>query len=354
MKLAAGKVEAFLRRPDPAVRGVLVYGPDRGLVRERADGLCRLILGDPADPFRLVELSPAMLKDDPVRLADEMASLSLTGGTRVVRLRDAGDAAAAPCGRALEAAAGGSALLVAEAGDLAKRSTLRCLFEAAGNAVAIPCYADDEASLQGLAAGMLAEAGLTLDPDASAYLAANLGGDRAMSRGEIEKLILYVGGTEGGTGRRRGGASRTVGLDEVAACIGDSREASLDAVVMAAAGGDAASLDRALDLAYASGMHPVSVIRAAARHVQRLHLAASLMASGKSAPEAMAALRPPVFYKLQDAFRAQLRAWPAPRLARALSLLTDAEIDCKVTGAPAEALCARALWQIATAARRSA
>lgn len=354
MKLAAGRVEGFLRRPDPAVRGVLVYGPDRGLVRERADGLCRLILGDPADPFRLCELSPAMLKDDPVRLADEMASLSLTGGTRVIRLRDAGDAAAAPCGRALEAAVGGSALLVAEAGDLAKRSTLRCLFEAAGNAVAIPCYADDEASLQRLAAGMFADAGLALDPDASAYLAANLGGDRAMSRGEIEKLILYVGGTEGGSGGRRGGASRTVGLDEVAACIGDSREASLDAVVMAATGGDAASLDRALDLAFASGMHPVSVVRAAARHVQRLHLAASLMAAGKSAPEAMAALRPPVFYKLQDAFRAQLRAWPAPRLARALSLLIDAELECKVTGAPAEALCARALWQIATAARRSA
>lgn len=342
MKLAAGKVEAFLRRPDPAVHGVLVYGPDRGLVRERADGLCRLLLGDPADPFRLCELSPAMLKDDPVRLADEMASLSLTGGTRVIRLRDAGDGAAAPCGRALEAAAGGSALLVAEAGDLAKRSTLRCLFEAAGNAVAIPCYADDEASLQRLAAGMLAEAGLSLDPDASACLAAYLGGDRAMSRGEIEKLICYV----------QAGRSRSVSLEDVTACIGDSREASLDAVVMAAAGGDAASLDRALDLAYASGMHPVSVIRAAARHVQRLHLAASLMASGKSPAEAMATLRPPVFYKQQDAFRAQLRAWPPARLAQALGLLTDAELDCKTTGAPAEALCARALWQIATAARR--
>lgn len=344
MKLAAGRIEAFLRRPDPAVRGVLLYGPDRGLVRERADGLARLILGEPADPFRLCELSMAVLKDDPVRLADELASLSFTGGTRVVRLRDAGDAAAGPVGLALETAPRTEAMLIAEAGDLAKRSPLRCLFEGAGNAVAIPCYADDEASLQRLAATMLTDVGLSLTPDASACLAASLGGDRAMSRGEIEKLILYM----------RSGASRSVGLEDVLACIGDSREASLDDVVMAAHGGDVAGLDRALDLAYASGTHPVGILRAAARHLQRLHLAAALVAAGKSQAEAMAALRPPVFYKLQDAFRAQLRIWPTARLAQALSLVTQAELDCKATGAPAEALCARVLWQIAVAARRSA
>lgn len=342
MKLAAGRIEAFLRRPDPAVRGVLIYGPDRGLVRERADGLSRLLLGEPPDPFRLCELSPAAIKDDPVRLADEMASLSFTGGGRVVRLRDAGDAAASAIAAALETADGAEALLVVEAGDLAKRSSLRLLFEAAGNAVAIPCYADDEAGLAALAATMLADAGFSLSPDASACLAASLGGDRAMSRGEIEKLILYM----------EAGGSGTVGIDDVLACVGDSREASLDAVVMAAHGGDVAALDRALDLAYASGIHPVAVLRAAARHVQRLHLAASLVAAGKSLPEAMASLRPPVFYKLQDAFRAQLRLWPPARLAQALGLITQAELECKATGAPAEALCARVLWQIATAARR--
>lgn len=343
MKLTAARVETFLRRPDPMVRGILVYGPDRGLVRERADGLCKLTAGDPPDPFRLCELSPAMLKDDPVRLADEMAAQSLVGGMRLVHLRDAGDGAVPAIARALEGAPG-SALLVAEAGDLAKRSPLRGLFEAGGNTVAIPCYADDEASLQRLAAGMLADAGLSLATDAAAYLAGNLGGDRAMSRGEIEKLILYMGDKGEGKG--------TVSLDDVAACVGDSREASLDAVVMAATGGDAAALGRALDLALASGTHPVGVIRATARHVQRLHLAAALMAKGSSAQEAMASLRPPVFYKLQDAFRTQLRAWPAAKLAQALRLLIDAELACKATGAPAEALCARVLWQIASAARR--
>jgi hypothetical protein len=40
MKLASARVEGFLRRPDPEIRAVLLYGPDAGLVRERAERKC--------------------------------------------------------------------------------------------------------------------------------------------------------------------------------------------------------------------------------------------------------------------------------------------------------------------------
>jgi DNA polymerase-3 subunit delta len=39
MKLKTSEIEAFIRKPNPAVRGVLVFGPDDGLVRERASQL---------------------------------------------------------------------------------------------------------------------------------------------------------------------------------------------------------------------------------------------------------------------------------------------------------------------------
>ncbi len=41
MKITTARVERFLRRPDPAVVCTLVYGPDQGLVRERAETLVR-------------------------------------------------------------------------------------------------------------------------------------------------------------------------------------------------------------------------------------------------------------------------------------------------------------------------
>ena len=118
------------------------------------------------------------------------------------------------------------------------------------------------------------------------------------------------------------------------------------------AAGDRPGLERALARAFAEGAAAVAVVRAVARHFQRLHLALGLVAAGSSPRQAMKALRPPVFFKLEDAFRLQLGRWDAGRLGGALELLTEAELDCKTSGLPARVLSGRALMRIAQAARR--
>ena len=88
MKLPPQRVAAFLR--DPGVcRVVLLYGEDHGMIRDRAAALVRAVAGSLDDPFLVAELG----REDVGRLADEAASLALTGGRRVVRLREATDAA---------------------------------------------------------------------------------------------------------------------------------------------------------------------------------------------------------------------------------------------------------------------
>ena len=54
--LKAGEVEAFLRRPDPRYPLVLIYGPDQGLVSERARLLARSAVENPDDPFQLIRM----------------------------------------------------------------------------------------------------------------------------------------------------------------------------------------------------------------------------------------------------------------------------------------------------------
>src|SRR6516164_4406411 len=95
MKLPASRIAAFLQRPDRTIRAVLLYGPDTGLVRERAETLARTVCPDLKDPFRVADLSGSTLAADPARLADEAAQMSLMGGRRVVRVRDAADRLAA-------------------------------------------------------------------------------------------------------------------------------------------------------------------------------------------------------------------------------------------------------------------
>lgn len=67
MKIEARQVEAFLKKPDPRVRGVVIYGNDDGLVAERAVALAKSICEDLKDPFRVVDIAGDSLKQDPAR-----------------------------------------------------------------------------------------------------------------------------------------------------------------------------------------------------------------------------------------------------------------------------------------------
>ena len=91
MKISAGASDRFVAKPDPAVVAVLLYGPDRGLVQERAERLAKTVVETLDDPFRVVDLNASVLVSDPARLADEAAAQSLMGGRRVVRVRAAGN-----------------------------------------------------------------------------------------------------------------------------------------------------------------------------------------------------------------------------------------------------------------------
>jgi DNA polymerase-3 subunit delta len=339
VKISGRTVAAFLRQPDPACVAVLVYGPDRGLVRERADGLAATVVDDLDDPFRVTTLTGDGLAADPARLADEAAALSLSGGRRLLRIRDGVDSSA-KIFDALLSGADVAAFIVVEAADLGPRSSLRRVFEKAANAAALACYVDDDRALRQVVAEALGAHGQTPSSAAMAYLVGNLGSDRMVTRNELEKLALYVG---------RPGA---VELDDVLACIGDNAAASLDDVVFATAGGDGIALDRALRRALLEGNHPVAILRAVARHLQRLHLASGQIAAGKTPQQAMAGLRPPVFFKFTKAFLAQAHGWPVSRLGDALEAVTGAEMDCKTTGMPVEAVCGRALMRVAQMAAR--
>lgn len=339
MKLSGAKAESFLKAPDAAMRAILVFGPDNGLVRERVTRLIKGVVPDVNDPFRVAELNPAILKDDPARLADEAAAMALTGGRRVVVVRDAGDSVSSLFQGFLGNPMGDS-LVVVEGGDLGPRSSLRKLFEGADNAVALASYGDEGGSLAHVIQEELKAAGLTPEPDALAFLMENLGGDRRLTRAELQKLALYMG------------APGRVRLEDALACIGDTASLSMDDLALATADGDHVTAQRVLDRLFREGTHAVAVLRALSRHFQRLHYAAGLMAQGKSADAAMGSLKPPVIFKAADRFRRQLGRWPADRAGRALEVLIETEAECKSTGMPAEELCSRAVIQLARAAGR--
>ncbi|MEQ9640681.1 MAG: DNA polymerase III subunit delta [Alphaproteobacteria bacterium] len=340
MKLQPRQLAGFLREPPAATRVALIFGPDRGLVSERAAALVRVVAQDPQDPFRVVTLLPADLKEVSSRLADEYAALSFGGGRRAVRLRDAGNGEAGAVETVLELDVDGDALVIVEAGELGPRDRLRVLCEKHPAAATIACFADADSTLEALIQHSLREAGLAIDPDALAELVGRIGADRQVSRRELEKLALY-----------KAGYGDTVGLADVEAVIGDGSPLALDDLIGAAAEGDLGRVDRVYRRCLDMGQSPVGILRGLMRHLQRLHLVAARVGQGARPEDAMKSLRPPVFGPNQARFRRQLGLWDAGRLAGALQRVWDAELACKTTGSPAAALTSRCLMQIAQAAR---
>lgn len=340
MKLQARAIDGFLRTPDPSVRAILLYGPDAGLVRDRARQLGKSVVDDLADPFRVTDLLGKSLSDDPARLSDEMAAIAFTGGRRLIRVREAEDNSTAAFTALLEALPPGDSLAVVETGDLGARSKLRLLFEGADGAVAIPCYVEEEASLGRVISDILGGHGLSADPDALTFLAGSLVGDRMVARGEMEKLSIYMGD------------KKRVSLEDAQSVIGDSGALSLDEPIWAAAEGDFAVLDRSLGRLFAEDMSPVAILRGAQRHFQRLQLISAQVAAGKSPDAAVESLRPPVFFKMKPRLVRQARRWTPPLVRQALERLVDAEADCKRSNMPDHTLCARVLFQLASLAAR--
>lgn len=316
MKVVARKVDALLEKPGPNLRAALLYGPDQGLVRERADRLAKAVVEDLTDPFRVSDLSATDIKNNPALLLDEAAALSMTSGKRIVRVRETNEDQVELFALLFKIEEPLS-LVIAEAGELRPRSPLRTLFENENDAAAVGCYLDDASNIDELIQEICRTHHLTITPDARRHLVDNLGSDRLVSRRELDKLVLYLG------------ESRHITESDVLALVGDNGETSVNEFAIALAEGDHRQVTRALRRLALEGVTSVQALRGAMRHLHRLHIAATRVTSGQSIAQAIGSLRPPVHFTARSAVQRQVLSWSAPKLQTAMSILLDAEIDCK-------------------------
>jgi DNA polymerase-3 subunit delta len=242
----------------------------------------------------------------------------------------------------LVAATAGDALIIVEGGNLTPRSGLRALAETEACLAAMPCYMDNEAALEGLVESAARAQGLAVDADALQWIVERLGGDRGQTRSEIDKLLLY----------KASDAGKTITLDDAVAILGDTAAIGIDDVIAATFDGDLAGLDRALDRVFSEGGHPVQLVRSLQRHADQLHVVSAHASKGGNLEAAMFKARGlPRGGPIRQRFERHLRAWPLPRLGASLTAILDAEIECKRTGLPDEAIARRLCLRLAQAAR---
>jgi len=337
-QLKSAEADRLLARPDPAVRLVLIYGDDEGLVAERTEKFAAAVAGKDGEHLRF---DPAWLSDNPGRLADEANAIPMFGGRRAISLRISGNRALEGALQAILDAPPQDSWIVVSAGELRKTSPLRKLAEASRSAWSIACYADGERDLDRLIDDELHAAKLTIADDARATLKALIGSDRMVSRSEVQKLALYASG------------NATVILDDVRAVIGDAGAFATDEVVDAVAGGDASALDVAWRRLLAAGTPNFLILGAVTRHFSFLDKARAAFDGGEPAEALVRRAAPPIYpFSRQPAAVRQIERWPTARIARALATLDQALLDSRIHGNLSDEVVGQALQLVTTLAGR--
>ncbi|MEP2703597.1 MAG: DNA polymerase III subunit delta [Roseibium sp.] len=310
--LKASEIDRFVANPPEAGGVVLVFGPDTGLVSERATRLVAKASEGDNDPFNLVKIDASELSSDPNRLIDEVLTVPLFGGRRIIWVKDASGKNLTPSLEPVLKLDEWETLVVLEGGDIKKGVGLRKLIETHRRAVALPCYSDNDRGVDQLIDEETRDAELTVSREARAALHSLLGGDRMASRGELKKLCLYA------LGKGR------IESDDVEAIIGDASAFETSELIDAAASGNLGTLDHGLERLTDAGSKASVIANQALKHFQNLHRMRIDIDQGKNAQQVIDSQRPPIFFSRKPGFAQQLRIWSSRDLERAMHILSDA------------------------------
>lgn len=334
--IKAHEADRALLKPDPAWRLILIYGPDAGLVSERATALARASVDDINDAFQLIRMDGDDVAADPLKLVDEANTIGLFGGRRAIRV--------SPTSKLLLAAVepllstpSQDAIVIVEAGDLQRTNPLRQACEKARTALAVPCYGDAARDLGSIIDEMVGAAGKSIDRTTREQLTGLLGGDRQTSRREIEKLLLYVG------------EDPAVTEAHIEAVVGDTAQREQAALVDAVFSGRLAVLDLALAKLSSEGLDPGVMLGGLLRHALTLLKARQSVDGGRSARDAVSAMRLP--FPRMAAAEAAISAWSVQKLTEAVGILGTATLAVRRDGELARPTAARTLWTLARLAQ---
>jgi DNA polymerase III subunit delta len=336
VNLKPAQLRARLEKPDAATRLYLLYGPDESGTAELA-ALLQRSLGDGTER---VDMDGAMLKANPGRLADEAASMSLFGDTRLIRVTGMGEESLEAVTLLLNAERAGNPV-VALAPSLRKTGKLVKLVEGASNAAAAAFYVPEGADAARLAAQIAREHGLRLGGGCAERLVAATGGDRAVMVREIEKLALYLDAAP----ERPADCGAHV-LDAVGAVLDES---AMGAAIEAVVGGDPVTAGTEMAAVAADNL-AIPTLRQLAKRLAALADMRREVEGGDSA--AVVVKRHRVFWKEEAATTRALERWNAAQLARAIDRVRAAERALTAPGTAGPILAEVEGLAIARAAQR--
>ncbi|MEA3015921.1 MAG: polymerase subunit delta [Sphingomonadales bacterium] len=319
MKANRPQLERALKSP-AETRFFLFHGPDDSGSRALVEALA----GAAGSGAERIDLAGSDLRQDPARLADEAASISLFGGARYIVVEPAGDEVVPALEALIESPRAGNPVALV-AGALKPGSKLLKLALAEPSALAFASYVPEGRDADRLVADMARAEGLIVRPDLARRLGESCAGNRALIGQELKKLALYADASPE--------APRPLDHDALDAVGAASEEGDLSRLVDSVGSGNSALLQAELLRLRSEGIEGIPLIRAVLRRMMLLTRLRAEVEAGNAVGAVMASpAAKSIFWKEKDAVAGQLGRWRADLLARTVSRLVEAERQIKASG----------------------
>ena len=316
MKIAARDVSSLIKAPPAAYQHFLLHGSDTGLMTERMRSIALNFCDNLDDPFSVERLDSTQIKEDPALLADAVSSLSFTGEARLVLVSGKGAELLKAVKSVLEID-NAQGRMVITAYDVNSRHALVKLADSARNFASIACYPDEMRDLRTLATDIFAKDNIQCSPEAMAVMMDRLGGDRAASRSELEKLVLLAG--PGGT----------LSEGQVNNALGDSSGSVTDGVLQAVFSGQIQAFEQAMRRVRQENIASIALQRSALSMMKAIFLIRLTMDQGQSLEQSMGQLRPPPHFKTKPLITKWATGFKTPAIRQQLDRLIDLELQLK-------------------------
>lgn len=315
MKLTSSNLQnLFGNKPLPQI--ILIYGPEEAEVSVSKQKILHHLQKSEPEELEIINHPFSTIRENPIVLRDEMASLSLLNNKRVIIISDTAASINKELIEVIKLSKG-STNVIFIAGDLAKTSSIRKFFEEEVTLLAIACYKPDQIRLKKTVREYLDKAGFKYQSEAVDTIVEILPANEHIIKNELDKLSLYLGD------------QKHLSYENIINVIGVNQEVSLDDLCKALTEKNINKIQKYLISLSNADVNYMLIVRVLANFLIKVIKVKTLMTEGKNIEQAIFSLKPPVFFKQKDNLVLAAKKLSLEEALIYFKKIVDIELKCK-------------------------
>ncbi len=316
MKLTSSNINSLFMGNKPLPKIILIYGPEEAEVNVSKQKLLEFLQKSDTEELDIMNILYSAVRENPIALRDEMASLSLLNNKRVIIVSDTAAVISKDLMEVIKRAKG-DATVIFIAEDLSKTSSMRKFFEEETSVLAIACYKPDLIRIKKIIRECLDRNNFKYQAELVDTITEILPANQRIIENELDKLALYLG------------QEKKITYEDIVNVIGLNAESSLDDLCAALVEGNTNKLQRYLYTLQNMDMNFMLIIRVLANFLIKVIKLKTLVVEGKSLEQAIFSLRPPVFFKQKDNLAMAAKKLSIQDALFLFKRIVDIELQCK-------------------------